>query len=388
MAIRVVHFIAGLAAASGGPSRSVPNQCRSTAADDVEVVLAFQRTPHELAPGVADAIAAGVSVRPLSLLELFTKLPAIIREADVFHLHCIWPWTGFLAAAIARHYRVKLVISPHGTLEPWAIAHKKWKKRVALALGYRRMIHSAVLVHATSQMEAASARRFGLHVPVAIVPNAVDCPKYDRSIAGEASPKTILFLSRLHFQKGTMELARALGKHRSILVDRGWRVVLAGPDSGNHWKELETEFKAQGLRDLVSYVGPVDGPEKWNLFRSATLFTMPSYGENFGIVIAEALACGVPCLTTQRTPWREIEENDCGWWHPATQTGLDEALRVALTTDAQTLSEMGQRGIGLVSSKYTIAALGTDFRSMYRWVMFGGGHPKCFASGRYMDSTS
>lgn len=382
MAIRVVHFIAGLAAASGGPSRSVPSQCHATAADDVEVVLAFQRTSDEVAPGVAVAEGAGVSLRPLSRLELVTKLPSIIREADVFHLHCIWPLTGFLAASIARHFGVRMVISPHGTLEPWAIGHKKWKKRIALALGYRRMIRSAVLVHATSEMEAASARRFGIEVPIAIVPNAVDCPPYDRSIAAEVSPKTLLFLSRLHFQKGTMELARALGKHRSILIDCGWRVVFAGPDMGNHWKELETELKAQGVRDLVSYVGPVDGPEKWNLFRSATLFAMPSYGENFGIVIAEALACGVPCLTTQRTPWREIEENGCGWWHPATQSGLDEALGKALTTDTQSLADMGRRGMALVSSKYTIDALGTEYRSMYQWIILGGDRPRCLSSGQ------
>jgi glycosyltransferase involved in cell wall biosynthesis len=129
--------------------------------------------------------------------------------------------------------------------------------------------------------------------------------------------------------------------------------------------KIRREVSRRSVDDLFIYTGPVDGDEKQRLFESAHVFVLPSYSENFGIVNAEALAAGLPVITTTATPWREIEEEGCGWWIDPNADALTQALRVATEANPDDLRRMGVRGRHLIQSRYSWASAAEHFEHVY-----------------------
>jgi glycosyltransferase involved in cell wall biosynthesis len=123
------------------------------------------------------------------------------------------------------------------------------------------------------------------------------------------------------------------------------------------------------ISDQVQLIGGVYGAEKWKRFQQADLFVLPSYSENFGIVVAEALASGTPVLTTQGTPWQELETQNCGWWIELSVDEIVKALRTFINTSETTLEVMGKNGRQLVEEKYSIEAVARQMKELYEWIV-------------------
>jgi glycosyltransferase involved in cell wall biosynthesis len=132
----------------------------------------------------------------------------------------------------------------------------------------------------------------------------------------------------------------------------GWILQIAGPDEVGHQAQLEKLVSAAGLNEHVSFLGPVDETRKRGLFRDAELFVLPSHSESFGMAIAEALAHGLPVLTTTGTPWAKLLEHDCGWWVTPTVEAMVGALRDATSRDGNMLRAMGMKGRALVTTEF------------------------------------
>jgi glycosyltransferase involved in cell wall biosynthesis len=113
------------------------------------------------------------------------------------------------------------------------------------------------------------------------------------------------------------------------------------------------------------------------LYRSADLFVLPSHSENFGLVVAEALACGVPVITTRGTPWEDLVTHRCGWWTPVGVEGIASALKEATRFDDAIRNEMGCRGRALVESKYGWSAVAQQMMQTYRWMLGQRNRPEC-----------
>ena len=131
--------------------------------------------------------------------------------------------------------------------------------------------------------------------------------------------------------------------------------------SGELEKEYEAKVKARvkglGLEDQFILTGALNDDEKWEAYARAGLFVLPTYSENFGIVIAEALWAGVPVITTKGTPWKELEERKCGWWIDVGVEPLVGALKEAMSHSDEERAAMGARGRQLVEEKYTWKAV-------------------------------
>jgi glycosyltransferase involved in cell wall biosynthesis len=267
-----------------------------------------------------------------------------------------------------------LVISTRGMLSGWALDQKRRKKQVAWRLYQRRDLRSAHLLHATSATEVEDIRQAGLRQPVAVIPNGVEVPGPFRSSA-PTSPREALFLSRLHPGKGALDLVRAWARVRP----EGWRLVLAGPDEDGHRANVERAVRELGLEAVTRFAGPVGDDEKWDLYRRADLFVLPTASENFGIVVAEALAAGTPVVTTKGAPWRVLEERACGWWIDRGVEPLEAALREATALDDDTRRAMGVRGRAYAEANLSWEHIAEEMAAAYRWVLGNGERPAAIA---------
>lgn len=244
------------------------------------------------------------------------------------------------------------------------MSQKKWKKRLAMWLYQRRDLQRARFIHATSTMEADAIDRMGFSRACPVIPNGTEFPD-PMQPRTERATKTALFLSRIHPKKGLENLVRAWSEIRPP----DWICRVVGPDPDGHWKSIEDLIRALKLESSFEYLPPVDGPAKWSMFAEADLFVLPSFSENFGLAIAEALACSLPVVTTKGTPWREIEEHRCGWWIEPNLSALEAALRSAFQTSHSQRLEMGARGRRLAEDRYSWKAVAQALATLYRSVV-------------------
>jgi glycosyltransferase involved in cell wall biosynthesis len=360
------HVVSSLDLASGGPTQSVTQLCEGLNALGAPAEIATVLAPHEQLP---ERRSTPFHTFPISAPRRLRRSPELARflmdEAprfDLIHVHGLWEWPGRYARQAARNHGKPLVVSPRGMLEPWSLRQSPWLKRWALVLWERATLRQAALLHATAQAEAEQFAALGFHNPVAVVPNGLALPP--PPAAPRNTNHRALFLARLHPKKGADLLLRAWARSGAPL--KGWRLDLAGPDEGGFRAHLERETGRLGLSDSVHFHGPVYGDEKWDLIRNADLFILPSHSENFGNAVAEALSQGVPVITTQGTPWQELQTRGCGWWIPLTEEALAGALAQAFSCEPSILAEMGHRASAWAQSTFTSEAAATALLRHYR----------------------
>ncbi len=298
----------------------------------------------------------------------------------------VWDPVNHSVAKAARRNGIPLVVSTRSMLDPWALNHRKWKKKLAWWLYARRDLMSATLIHATAEMEAEFIRdALGEGCPpIIVVPNGVELPEedfYSRDKGDEQDRlddlglldkwdlKRILFLSRIHPKKGVLDLIKAFGD----LNPDGWELVIAGNDDGGHQAVCEDFASHQVNADRIRFMGAVSDADKWDVYRNADLFVLPSYSENFGIVIGEALGMGVPVITTTATPWGEFRDKGLGtsdkgrkgnrglWVVDPGVDSIKVAMDEAINLDDGERSTMGQRGSEWIRSEFTWEAIGKQF---------------------------
>ncbi|MDX1530459.1 MAG: glycosyltransferase [Rhodothermales bacterium] len=379
---RAVHTVASLAAHHGGPSRSVTALASALAARELGVHLVSSRPEEgERAVQPEGRVSVHLTDRPSGAALLrrrgagpfFEALVDLLTPGSVLHDHGFWLPSNHLAAAAARRAGAPLVVSPRGMLTPWALRHRAWKKRGAWRLYQRRDVAAAALLHATSEAEAAGFRTLGLPHPIAVVPNGVDLPEaIPERGRRDGAPRRALFLSRIHPVKGVLNLVRAWAQ----VQPKGWELVIAGPDAEGHRADVEGEIRHLGAPG-ISFTGPVQDAEKWELYGSADLFVLPTFSENFGIVVAEALGAGLPAITTTAAPWEELEAHRCGWWVEVGAEPLAEALAAATTRSDEALAEMGARGRALIRERYAWQRVAADMGAAYAWLLGEGARPDC-----------
>jgi glycosyltransferase involved in cell wall biosynthesis len=379
----VLHVVAGLHPDAGGPSQSLVGLTDALSREHgVRITLMTQSVAgaalvQSANPAVVRVVVdkgSGITAElGLSLRRSLVERVRVNKPA-LLHGHGLWAAVNHWTAHCARNAGIPLVIHPRGMLESWALAYRGWKKRLALSLYQRRDLESAALLFATAEKEAESFRRLGLEQPIAVIRNGVELPVV-HEMQGENEirhPRRIYFLGRIHPIKGLLNLLDAWAFVRS----ENWQLVLAGPDEGGHLAEVMQRARVLGLERSIAYFGRVAGEQKERLFWEADVFVLPSFSENFGVAVAEALAHGRPVITTQGTPWAGLETYRCGWWVEPTVEGLSKALREAVNLDSTELHHMGARGRKF-SSYFNWANVARQTAEVYRWVLGRGDRPDC-----------
>jgi glycosyltransferase involved in cell wall biosynthesis len=345
----------------GGPAFSVSRLATALAQAGIDVGLWAADQSAEITP-----LLNGLSVRCLigTEREAFEKF----GKVDVIHDNGIWLPHNHRLARLADARGVVRIVSPRGMLEPWAIEHRKWKKRIAWQLYQARDLKRADCHHATAESEARSVRCLELGVPVCVIPNGIDVPERDpheRGVKSNRRERVALFLGRVHPKKGLTMLVEAWARVRP----RDWLLQIVGPDEEGHRSQLEKLVSHSGLRDVVSFSDAADANQRSNLFHDAELVVLPTHSENFGMVVAEALAHGVPVLTTRGAPWSMLLDYECGWWVEPTIGGVAHGLRQATLCHTEMLRAMGRNGRALVTKEFCWDQVATRFITTYEEIL-------------------
>lgn len=373
--MKICIFTESIDKKDGGPSRSVPILARGLAEAGVDVTLLAVETDEMNTHLLEGTSVTLVRVSPFASQGDYMTLLSSAKY-DLIHSQCIWVPSYHKVAVAARELNIPLIITPRGTLEPWSLEQKKWKKRLALLLYQKNDLQKSAAILATAEMEAEHVRTLGIKSPIAVIPNGIDVTEYQcRPI--DFLPKVkkqIVFLSRIHQKKGIEILINVWQRMRADYPE--WKVVIAGNGEEEYIQQLKTLISTIGLSEVVEIIPPVFGEAKHKLYMESALFVLPTYSENFGMVIAEALACGVPVVTTNGTPWQELNTEKIGWCVDLSEDNIETAIREALSMPTKILFSMGQKGSEYVRDNYLYTSVAKKNIELYKWILEKGPEPE------------
>jgi glycosyltransferase involved in cell wall biosynthesis len=382
--IHVIQTVGSLDERKGGPPRTVTSLCSALARTDVRVNLisgtdtdddALMLPPATeletrlvhgrnrfgvtLYPGFGAAIDAAVATAP--------------GERAIVHDNGIWAPSNIAACYAARRRGLAYVVTPHGMLEPWAMQFHGGRKKLAWLTYQRRLLEGSVGLIATAEQERVSIRALLPDVPIAVIANGVDCPAEVPTTDPES--KMVLYMSRFHPKKNLIGLLDAWAMICADSAFSAWRLTIAGPDERGHTAEVIAHAERIGVAGRVDFVRQVADSDKAALFAAAAVFILPSFTENFGIVVAEALAHGLPVIATRGAPWHDLETYRCGWWVEPAPASLADALRQALGLPPGERRAMGERGHRYVSAVFRWDHIAVATAQFYHWTVEGGKAP-------------
>jgi len=285
------------------------------------------------------------------------------KAFDLVHIHGIFLWPFWMAARGAMRVGVPYVVSLRGMLEKGLIARKsRWLKSLWIRLIERRNLEEAAAIHVTSRREASEAAAFGFRLPpLHQIPNGVDMVAQSGGGAdgeNDGSPY-LLFLGRVNWKKGLDRLVRSLAHAPGV------RLVIAGNDEEGYGAEIQRLADGLGVAERVQLIGDVRGARKDAILSGAAAVVLPSYSENFGNVVVEAMAAGRPVVVTPEVGVADlVRESGAGVVVDGAPDALGGAIRT-LMSDAASRHQMGQRGRA-ASARYAWSTVAAAMEELYR----------------------
>jgi glycosyltransferase involved in cell wall biosynthesis len=366
--MRCIQVIPGLVTESSGPTYCVLRLSESLRELGWQADIAALR----LGGIVADShqflqFPVSLWMRRLGLSrQMRTWLDAEARagRVDLLHSHSLWMMPNVYPGLTSRRHGVPLVVSPHGTLSDWAFHNGSITKPAFWRFLQRDTLEQAAVLHATSQMEVEEIRRRGFHQPIALIPNGIDIPK-ESQIHAEARRRVVGYLGRIHPKKGLEMLFEAWSRLERRYPE--WSVEIAGPDRHLYATKLRKLASSMGL-ERVHFRGQLAGMEKLTFLSTVSITVLPTHSENFGMSVAESLACRTPAIVTRGAPWSGLGTERAGWWIEGSTDALEQALVRAFETPAQTLSEMGDAGRHWMKRDFSWQQVGLMMHATYAWI--------------------
>ena len=381
--MRVLHVVPSYypAVRYGGPIRSVHGLARTLAArgHDIHVYTTNVDGPSDADVPLRKPVDLdGVSVwyfptaagrRLYRSPDMDRALSANIAKFDIVHTHSVFLWPTTAAARSARANRVPYVLAPRGMLVADLIRRKSWfAKQAWLAAFERQNVKCAAAVHATSEVEAGEIDGMGLRYQrIIIVANGTDVANPSlgthNGVVGLVFERpTILFLGRVNWKKGLDRLISAM-----VHLPEA-DLLIAGDDDGGYRRTLEALAGRLGIASRVRFLGPVLGREKWALFAAAHVLALPSYSENFGNVILEAMSAGCPVVVTPEVGLAGVvRESGAGLVTPGDPEPLARALR-SILIDRNAGRAMGEAGRRTVAERFTWEVIAGEMEQEYKQI--------------------
>ncbi|NJL38260.1 MAG: glycosyltransferase [Leptolyngbyaceae cyanobacterium SM1_4_3] len=399
--MRILQIVPSISLVYGGPSQMVLGLSKALAAEGVEVTVLTTDSNGDVGQPPLDVPLdrpidqEGYQIRYFRCspfrrykfsLGLLRWLANHTGEFDLAHIHALFSPISSLSANVARSKQLPYLLRPLGTLDPADLQKKKALKQIYAALLERPNLAGAAAVHFTSPQEAKVSERFGVITQDLVIPLGVNWQKpnpTDSTVAFNTALQNlgiphqqdiplVLFMSRIDPKKGLDLLFPALEK----LLAEGlkFHFVLAGgnPQDPEYERRIRTQVQESTLAAHSTLAGFVTGDSKTALLQAADLFVLPSYYENFGIAVAEAMAAGVPVVISDQVHiWEDIKQAEAGWVSACEVNALTEQLRAAI----QSAPERQRRGTNAQAhalKHYSWQAIAQQTIQAYRQILGGG----------------
>ena len=371
--MKILTFISSLDINSGGPSRSVPMLVKGLVEFGVDVTLMTIRSKNMNVHALE-----GTTARLKVLEPSFTRkeVTRYLKDEN-FHLiqiQSMWDWPYHKVMVEARKLGIPYIVTPRGMLEPWSLSQKKWKKKLAWWLYQRNDVQKSVCVFTTAKMEAEHVTNLGITTCKAVIPNGIETDSYPCKTSVDVVKKQVLFLSRVHVKKGIEVLFEAWKQIHPDYED--WQLLVIGNGEAEYIHSLENRVECLGLKESIKILPPVFGNDKIQIYQESALFCLPSYSENFGMAIAEAMSCGTPVITTTNCPWNILNDTKTGWCIDLNVDNLERALREALSMNPTELYDMGQKASKLIYENFDYRNVTRKTLKLYEWLLNGGEKPE------------
>jgi len=353
--MKVLHVVQHLHKLSG-VSVYCAEMCEALARAGVSVDVAVQDLSD------ANQIPSCAGVRRLQVSEVCAGR----CDYDLVHIHNLWTPVLHKASVWAAHNRVPVVWSLHGTLSPWAFKYKRWKKLPVWWLSQKNDLKRAKVLHVTSANEAEWTQGFGFE-NVVNIPMGTHLPE-GKELRCSERPHVLLFVGRIAPVKALPKLIEAWSR----LPPNDWRLRIVGvEDFPGYTDSLRALAVNVGVGAHVEFPGPKFGGELAAEYGEASALALVSETENFGAVVADAMAHLLPVITAKGTPWREVAEDGCGWWVDNSVETLAKTLGELISLSPQSRETMGSRGRELVRTKYAWPAIAQKMMMAYKDVLGG-----------------
>jgi glycosyltransferase involved in cell wall biosynthesis len=312
--MNVLHVISTIDPRAGGTTAAMAGMAESQQRAGLNVTVVATHTSDFNRTVADDLEARGVTVHLIgpchTPLNWHPKIRPVLRsligQSDIVHIHAVWEEIQHRAARLAHKLGVPYILSPHGMLDPWCLNQSKLKKQVYMALRLRRDLNNATAMSFTTKTEQELVKPLGLKPPGIVESLGIDLDEFEvlpepgtfhKRFPQIADRPTLIFLSRIHYKKGLDLLIPAL----AAMKNSDAMLVVAGPDSEDNYRaKVEAMVQEHGVGDRVIFTGMLYGRERIEAMADAELFVLPSYQENFGVVVIEALACRTPVVISDQ----------------------------------------------------------------------------------------
>lgn len=386
--MKILHVIANLAPRYGGPPKACFEIARAVAnlGHAVSIYTTNQDGPSELdVPTDQPVFKDGVEIRYFPIqhprfwvlsIPLACALRKAIREYDVVHIHSLYLFHGIVAAYYCRKYNVPYLIRPHGTLDPFLYKRHRLRKSVMELLFEHRNLRHAAAIHFTTEEEKKLAAPYIFQTPGIVVPLGLDLSEYE-SLPEQGTfksryPETIgkkivLFFGRLNFKKGLDILVQAFARVAQMRNDV--HLVFVGPDNERYGEKVSGWLYRWGVLNRATFTGMLTGEDKLAVLRDADMFVLPSYTENFGISVVEAMACEVPVVISDKVNiWQEVETSGAGRVASCDADHFAEMI-LELLDSPEAARQMGVKGKALVKERFQWSNVALAMEDAYRSIV-------------------
>mgnify|MGYP001799534328 CR=1 FL=1 len=389
--MKILHVIPSLSPDSGGPAQVAMNLVSSLRKLGVDAEIATtnhnsvglldvptnERTEYVF--DVANELSCPVWFLPYtnpSLKEFIFSMPLTgwlwknLSSYDVIDNHYLFSYAPTCAAAIARAQKIPYTVRTMGQLTPWALSQSALKKKLYATVIERRNLSKASVIHCTSDQETVNVREFGISAPTETIPLGVNAPKKIEGARKKLRnnydiPEEVpvfLFLSRIHCKKRPELLLKAAAE---FLRKQPCHIIFAGTGETHYVESLQRLSEELEISNHVTFAGFVTGCSKDLLLQGADAFVLPSFSENFGIAVAEALISGLPVVLTPGIHIsKEIKEADAGLVVDGEEGALCSALE-KLTQHDRLRDNLIKNGLQLAQPRYSWASIAQNLSSVY-----------------------
>ena len=388
--LKVLHVIPSVSSTRGGPSKAVIEMVSALQNIGIEAEIATTNDDSNNILNVPLNVKTQYKGVPVTFFQRFSPSINVIREFaysnnfrkwlkknihnyDVIHIHAIFSFCSSYAMTLARKKRIPYIVRPIGQLEDWSLSQSKFRKQLYLNLVEKSNLENANAMHFTAQSEQQQALTFLPKLHAHIIPLGIQFSKKVENAKQKMLTRwslkndmmTLLFLSRLHHKKGLELLLNSLSK----IKHKPFQLIIAGDGNKSYKQSLEGLINSYQLNTNCHFVGFVKDVEKEILLQGCDFFVLPSYSENFGIAVLEAMAASTPVIISDAVALAsDVKENQLGFVCRPNEESLYKTLRQALDSN-DAINEMGQAAQQFARQNYSWKQQAEKLNTLYKSII-------------------